>query len=316
MANNFSTVANPIRKFFLNGVKITAFILLFVLVTGCERKELGKASIQIKGSDTEVNLVQRLAEVFMEKTPDVSIAVTGGGSGTGIAALINKQTDIANSSRSMKEAEIKQAQNKGVEPVAIVFALDGLALITHESLPVDSLTIDEVAKIFKGEILNWKELRAPDLQISLYGRQSNSGTFVYFRDEVLKGDYSKYMKMMNGTAQIVEAIKQDRAGIGYVGIGYVVDSKGNVMNGIKVIKIAKNVNSPAVTPLDPENVKTGLYPISRPLFQYTNGVPAGEILKFIKFELGEKGQKIVSSGGYYPVTADYIESNRKLGILD
>jgi len=96
----------------------------------------------------------------------------------------------------------------------------------------------------------------------------------------------------------------------------VVDSKGNVMNGIKVIKIAKNVNSPAVTPLDPENVKTGLYPISRPLFQYTNGVPAGEILKFIKFELGEKGQKIVSSGGYYPVTADYIESNRKLGILD
>ncbi len=316
MANNFNTVVNPIRKFFSNGVKITAFILLLVLVTGCERKEPGKAAIQIKGSDTEVNLVQRLAEVFMEKTPDVSIAVTGGGSGTGIAALINKQTDIANSSRAMKDVEIKQAKDKGVDPVAIVFALDGLALITHQSLSVDSLTLDEVAKIFKGEISDWKELGAPDLQISLYGRQSNSGTFVYFRDEVLKGDYSKYMKMMNGTAQIVEAIKQDRAGIGYVGIGYVVDSKGKVMNGIKVIKIAKNVNLPAVTPLDPENVKTGLYPISRPLFQYTNGIPTGEILEFIKFELGEKGQKIVSSGGYYPVTTNYIESNRKLGILD
>ncbi len=297
-------------------VKITAFILLCIMVLSCVKKEAGKDSIQVKGSDTEVNLVQRLAEVFMEENPDIPIAVTGGGSGTGIAALINNQTDIANSSRAMKDAEIKQAQNKGVEPVAIVFALDGLALITHESLPVDSLSIDEVAKIFKGGILNWKEVEGTDLQISLYGRQSNSGTFVFFRDEVLKGDYSKNMKMMNGTAQIVEAVKQDRAGIGYVGIGYVVDKEGKVVSGINVLEIAKDSHSTAVTPLDPENVKTRLYPISRPLFQYNKGIPKGKMLEFIKFELSDKGQKVVSSEGYYPVPPEYIETNRKLGVLD
>lgn len=297
-------------------VKITFFILVLVVLLDCERKEKTTNAIQIKGSDTEVNLVQRLAEVFMEKNPEVAIAVTGGGSGTGIAALINKQTDIANSSRAMKDEEIKQAKDKGVNPVATVFALDGLALIIHQSLSVDSLTIDEIARIFKGEISNWKDLGGSDLHISLYGRQSNSGTYVFFRDKILKGDYSQKMRMMNGTAQIVEAVKQDRAGIGYVGIGYVVDKKGEVIKGIKVLKIAKDVNLPAVTPLDPENVKTGHYPISRPLYQYTNGIPDGEILKFIQFELSDDGQDIVSLEGYYPVTSEHIEANRRLGIIN
>lgn len=308
-------VVNPVRNISSNGVKMIVFILLFVTVIGCVKKEANTNSIQIKGSDTEVNLVQRLAEVFMEKNPEVSIAVTGGGSGTGIAALINKQTDIANSSRAMKDIEIRQAKDKGVDPIATVFALDGLALITHQSLLLESLTIDEVAGVFKGGISNWRKLNGPDLQISLYGRQSNSGTYVFFRDKILKGEYSQKMRMMNGTAQIVEAVKQDRAGIGYVGIGYVVDSKGKVMNGLKVLKIAKNVNSPAVTPLDPENVKTGRYPLSRPLYQYTNGIPDGGILKFIQFELNDKGQDIVSLEGYYPVTPEYIETNRRLGII-
>lgn len=301
---------------FLSFVKTTVIVLLLTMLAGCAKKEADEASIQIKGSDTEVNLVQRLAEAFMKNNSQVSIAVTGGGSGVGIAALINRQTDIANSSRAMKDEEIRQAKDKGVNPVAIVFALDGLALITHQSLSVDSLTIDEVGGIFKGEISNWKDLGGPDLHISLYGRQSNSGTYVFFRDEVLKGDYSQKMKMMNGTAQIIEAVKQDKAGIGYVGIGYVVDSKGKVINGIKILKIAKDVNLPAVTPLDPENVKTGRYPISRPLYQYTNRVPTGKILKFIQFELSNEGQDIVSLEGYYPVTPEYIEANKRLGIIN
>jgi phosphate transport system substrate-binding protein len=287
---------------------------LLILLSGCKRKGTEANSIQIKGSDTEVNLVQRLSEEFMKIHPEISIAVTGGGSGTGIAALINRQTDIANSSRAMKDSEIKQAEENGVMPVAVVFALDGLALIVNKSLSVESLTLNMAGKIFRGEIKNWKDVSGPDLKITLYGRQSNSGTFVFFREHVLKGDYSKDMRMMNGNAQIVEAIKQDRAGVGYVGIGYVVDREGNVVSGIKVLKIAKSKDLPAVTPLKTENVTTGLYPISRPLYQYVSGKPKGMILKFLQFELSEQGQKIVSDEGYYPITTEYREQNKKLGI--
>jgi phosphate transport system substrate-binding protein len=287
-----------------------------VALTACERKEKVTDMIQIKGSDTEVNLVQRLAEDFMKKNPEVSLAITGGGSGTGIAALINNQTDIANSSRVMKDSEISQAREKGVNPAAVVFALDGLALITHQSLSLESLTIDEIAKLFKGQISNWKDLGGPELAVSLYGRQSNSGTYIFFRDNILKGDYAQSMKMMNGTAQIVEAVKQDEAGIGYSGIGYVVDSEGRVTEGIKVLNISKTEQSPAISPLNPVNVKTGLYPLSRPLYQYTNGIPSGVIKRFIQFELSPEGQEIVSFEGYYPVTPEYREHNKKLGIIE
>lgn len=274
-----------------------------------------KTSIQVKGSDTEVNLVQRLAEVFMKRNPDVSIAVTGGGSGTGIAALINKQTDITNSSRAMKEEEIEQAKANGVEPVAIIFAVDGLALIAHETLPINALTIDELGKIFRGEIVNWKEVGGPDMEISLYGRTSASGTYVFFRDNVLKGDYSPKMNAMVGTSHIVEAVKKDKSGIGYVGVGYVKDEQGKVIHGIKVLKLAKDKNSPAVSPLEIENVKSGLYPLSRPLYQYTNGKPKGKLLEFIRFELSEEGQELILKEGFFPVTREYMERNRELGII-
>jgi len=296
-------------------IKATVLILLLIIMfTGCVRREDSDAFIQIKGSDTEVNLVQRLAEALMKKNPDIYIAVTGGGSGTGIAALINKQTDIANSSRAMKYEEIDMAKERGVNPVAIVFALDGLALIVHESLPVDSLSIDEVGQIYKGEITNWNEVGGPDLEISMYGRQSNSGTYIYFRDNIIKGDYSPKVRRMNGTAQIVEAVRNDKAGIGYVGIGYIINDQGNILSGINSLKIAKDENSPAVSPLEPENVKSGLYPIVRPLYQYTDGLPEGNLLDFIIFELSDEGQRLVISEGYYPVTSEYMKMNENLGI--
>ena len=296
-------------------IKVTVLIvLLIIMFTGCVRREDSDAFIQIKGSDTEVNLVQRLAEALMKKNPDIYIAVTGGGSGTGIAALVNKQTDIANSSRAMKDEEIDMAKERDVNPVAIVFALDGLALIVHESLPIDSLSIDEVGQIYKGKITNWNEVGGPDLEISMYGRQSNSGTYIYFRDNVIKGDYYPKVRRMNGTAQIVEAVRNDKAGIGYVGIGYIIDDQGNILPGINSLKIAKDENSPAVSPLEPENVKSGLYPIVRPLYQYTDGLPEGNLLDFIIFELSDEGQRLVISEGYYPVTPEYMKMNENLGI--
>lgn len=289
---------------------------LTILGCGTGEDRDGRTRIQINGSDTEVNLVQSLAEEYMKKNPTVRISVTGGGSGTGIAAIINGQTDIANSSRAMRDSEIEQARQRGVVPIGIVFAMDGLAIVTHESNPIESLTMEQVGKIYRGEITNWQEVGGPDLSITLYGRQSNSGTYIYFREHVVKSDYSPRMRNMNGTAQIVEAIRNDVSGIGYVGIGYVADAAGNVISRLHVVNIAADENSPAVSPLDMENVLSGLYPISRPLYQYTNGIPTGEILSFIQWELSEEGQRVVAQSGYYPVSEKYMQHNRELGIIE
>lgn len=297
---------------------VASVLILSIFLIGCGSGEdrSDRKNIQIRGSDTEVNLVQGLAEAFMSSNPDIRIAVTGGGSGTGIAAIINGQTDIANSSRAMRDSEIEQAQQRGVEPFPIVFAMDGLAVVTHESNPIESLTIDELSEIYKGKITTWKEVGGPDMNITLYGRQSNSGTYVYFRDNVVKDDYSAAMRNMNGTAQIVEAIRNDGAGIGYVGIGYIADHEGNVISRINVVNVASDRNTPAVSPLDPENILSGTYPISRPLYQYTNGLPEGDVLAFIQWELSEEGQQVVERSGYYRVSNNYMDQNRELGIIE
>ena len=204
------------KKFgLLMGWIAAAFMVLAFSVTAAKAQGM----IQVKGSDSEVNLVQRLAEVFMQKNPGVNISVTGGGSGTGIAALINKQTDIANSSRELNVKEEEAAKKAGVTPFRVAFATDAVSVILHPENQVSKLTLEQLGKIFKGEIENWKQVGGPDLKISLYGRQSNSGTYVFFREFVLKGDYSQRMKSMNGNAQIVEGVQRDKAGVGYVAVG-------------------------------------------------------------------------------------------------
>jgi len=270
--------------------------------------------IQVKGSDSEVNLVQRLAEVFMQKNPGVNISVTGGGSGTGIAALINKQTDIANSSRELNVKEEEAAKKAGVTPFRVAFATDAVSVILHPENPVSKLTLEQLGKIFKGEIENWKQVGGPDLKISLYGRQSNSGTYVFFREFVLKGDYSQRMKSMNGNAQIVEGVQRDKAGVGYVAVGYVVTERGEVKAGIKILNVAKDEKSEAFSPAKMENVMTGKYPISRPLNQYLNGKPTGKLLEFMKFQVSPEGQEIVKKQGFFPVQANWAEFNRKQGL--
>jgi phosphate transport system substrate-binding protein len=292
-------------------------IFAWMMVVGtffAGQEALAQNMIQVKGSDSEVNLVQRLAEVFMQKKPGVNIAVTGGGSGTGIAALINKQTDIANSSRTIEAKEEEAAEKAGVHPFRIVIATDAISIITHPSNQVSKLTLEQLGKIFKGEITNWKEVGGKDAKISLYGRQSNSGTFVFFREFVLKGDYSPNMKAMNGNAQIVETVKRDAEGIGYVAVGYVVNESGEVIAGIKIIDVAKDGKSAAYTPAKMENVMSLKYPITRPLNHYTNGKPAGEVLDFLRFEISDEGQKIVRKEGFFPVQKDWMEFNRKQGL--
>ena len=265
--------------------------------------------LQIKGSDTLINLVQRLAEVYMEENPGKYIAVTGGGSGTGIAALINEKCDIANASRLMKDKEISMAQERSVTPKRVVIALDGLSVITNPDNPVEKLTKDQIGSIFRGEIKNWKEVGGSDKSITLYGRQSNSGTFVFFQDFVLKGDYSQKMKRMNGNAQIVEAIRKDSSGIGYVGVGYLKDAKD-----LSVIKVASQPGGEYASPLNAADVKSGKYPLVRPLNQYVDGRPTAAVAEFLKFELGSRGQEIVLEEGFFPIPAEYEEFNSALGM--
>jgi phosphate transport system substrate-binding protein len=272
-----------------------------------------KKMIQIKGSDTLVNLVQMLAEEYMAKNPQTPIAVLGGGSGTGISAIINGTCDIADHSREWKESEINQAWEKGVRPRFFAIAVDGLSIIVNASNPLDKLTMDQVGAIYRGEIKNWKAVGGPDQAISLYGRQSNSGTYVFLQEHVLKNkNYSPDMKEMNGNAQIVESVTQDQAGIGYVGVGYVIDSEtGKVRSGIKVLNISKNGQSPAYSPLDKANIDSGNYPVARALYQTTNGKPSGAVADFIRFETGPEGQKIVEREGFFTIGAPLQENNEK-----
>ncbi len=265
--------------------------------------------IQIKGSDTEVNLVQRLAENFMKKNPAYSLAVTGGGSGVGIAAIINKTTDLANASRPMKPNEIANAKANGVDPIGVVFAVDGLSVIINGKNTAKSLTVDQIGQIYRGDLTNWKQVGGPDLPITLYGRQPNSGTFVFFREAVVRGDYANKMNQMNGNAQILEAVKKDAGGIGYVGIGYATGGTGKVVPGIHVLEVAKDSRSKAFSPLKLENIIKGEYPISRPLYQYFDSHNRAKVEAFIKYELSPEGVAIIHKDGFYPLTDQWKKYN-------
>ena len=283
------------------------WILLFSLtLIFVSRPGYGQEMLTIKGSDTMVNLVQRMVEVYLEHNPDIFISVTGGGSGTGLAALTNRKCDIVNSSRSIKKEEIDRARENGVEPVGVIIALDGFSIIVHGNNPLARLTVPQIAQIFRGEIKNWKELGGKDRPIVLYGRQSNSGTYIFFRDEILKADYAQSMMQLNGNAQIVEAVKRDVSGIGYVGVGYLKDTEA-----VKIISVAVTPDADYFSPLDSSAVRSGQYPLSRPLFQYVHGVPSDQIKSFFVFELGENGQQLVEEEGYIAISATEKALNKE-----
>ncbi|MDI6698441.1 MAG: phosphate ABC transporter substrate-binding protein [Candidatus Saccharicenans sp.] len=281
--------------------------LLFTATASAQRK-----MIQVKGSDTMVNLVQILAEEYMAKKPGAAIAVLGGGSGTGITAIINGTCDLANHSREWKTKELDLAFEKGVRPRIFAIAVDALSIIVNENNSVDSLTMAQVGSIFRGEIKNWKVVGGPDQKISLYGRQSNSGTYSFLQEHVLNNkNYSQDVKEMNGNAQIIEAVSQDLAGVGYVGVGYLYDEKGEIRRGIKVLQIKKDENSPAYSPLDKEAVYSAKYAISRPLYQSTSGKPSAAVADFIRFELSPEGQAIVEKEGFFKIGQELMDQNDK-----
>ena len=291
------------------GYLVILLVVVGLIFVGCKKKtdELQKTVITVKGSDTMVNLSQKWAEEYMKLHPEVSIQVTGGGSGTGVASLLNKTTEIANSSRELKPAELETAKTKGVTPFTYQVALDGIAVIVHPKSKIDSLTVKQVSDIFAGKIKNWKQLGGADMPITLYGRENSSGTYEFFKDHVLgkvdgkQVDYSPSTQVLQGTAALGEAVARDVKGIGYGGVGYFAER-----NDVKILHIKKDENSPAISPSENNKVNydaiwSGDYSISRYLYCFTNGEATGKLKEFMDFIVSQEGQNVVRTMEYIPL---------------
>ncbi len=283
-----------------------ALLLTGLALAGCGGSAAPAAAkqsraIQNKGSDTLVNLALAWAEHYRTIKPEVAIAVTGGGTGTGLAALINGTVDIANASRKMKDDEIGQARANGIEPQEFTVAVDALAVLVHPSNPVDRLTIDQLADIFTGRITNWKDVGGNDAPIILLSRETNSGTHVYFLEQVVrkgskenKDIFAPQTLLMPSSVGITSELSRNPNAIGYDGLGYVTEHE-------KVLAIAKNGNSAYVRP----NAQTGgdgSYPIARELYMYTAGQPDQTISDYLTWIKGPEGQAIVTRLGFVPLS--------------
>ncbi len=258
-------------------------------------------NITVKGSDTLVILAQKWAETYMGKHPETKIQVTGGGSGTGFAALLNNATDIADASRPIKPAERASCiKSFGKNPREYKVALDGLSVYVNEANPINELAIDQLEQIFTGKARNWKELGGPDAPITVYSRENSSGTYEFFKEHILKGqDFVASAQTMPGTAALLQAVSKDKNGIGYGGAAY--------GHGAKALKIKKTLDSPAIEPTE-ENVVSGKYPIWRYLYNYLNPEKdKGEIAAYLNWIRNEEGQKIVKEVGYYPLPENLRE---------
>lgn len=258
--------------------------------------------IDIRGSDTMVNLGQQWAEAFMAQRPDVQIAVTGGGSGTGIAQLINNNTDLAQASRPMKPEEFEQARQHGVEVYEFIVGQDGVVIAVHQDNPIEKLTVTQLKDIFTGKISDWSELGwAEGGPISIHSRDSSSGTHAFVVETVMDGeDWAPGTRFASGSAAINEALRTDIAGIGYFGVGYV--------EGTKAVSISVDGEN-YYSALDEEHVNNGLYPLARPLFFYTNGAPSGVLLDYLEWVLGEEGQTLLEEIGFFRVNQLQVEQN-------
>jgi phosphate transport system substrate-binding protein len=285
---------------------IVLFLLASFILTSCSRNSSSNTSsdssalyIENKGSDTIVNLALAWAERYQSENPDVRISVTGGGSGTGIASLINGTVDIANASRQIKQEEIDDAKANGIDPVEIIIARDAIAVIVNAENPVNQLTLQQISDIYSGKITNWKDVGGDDRPIVKLSRETNSGTHVYFLETVLRmGNsddetlFSMDTLLLPSSEGIIAEVRQNPNAIGYDGLGYVPED-------LKMIAIAKETDTYVLPSIPTVNDKS--YPIARDLYMYTNGEPTGVIKEYIEWILSEEAQAIVAELGFVPV---------------
>ena len=270
-----------------------SFLLAF---GGCKQSEKPQASrpLSIKGSDTMVILTQRLAEEYMKRNAGRVVQVNGGGSGTGIAALINGTVDLAQASRPMKDDERAAAEkSRGAKIVETPAALDSLAVFVHQSNAVKELSLPQLADIYTGKVRNWKDVGGKDAPIILYGRENSSGTYDYFKEHVLnKADFASAVQTLQGTAAIVNAVSRDANGIGYGGIAY--------DKGVRALALKKDAQSPAIAPSE-ASVADGTYPLSRKLFFYSFANSPERVTQFVQWTLTPEAQALVKAVGYFPL---------------
>jgi len=260
---------------------------------------LNAGNITVKGSDTLVILAQKWAEVYMGKNPGTKIQVTGGGTGTGFAALQNQQTDLCNASRPIRAKEIETCIKAfGKRPREYKVALDGLSVYVHESNPVAELSLEQIEGIFAGKIKNWKEVGGADAPIILYSRENSSGTYEFFKEHVLKGkDFAANAQTMPGTAAVLQSVAKEKNGIGYGGAAYGA--------GAKHLKVKKNATAEAIEPSE-ATVLDGSYPIWRYLYVYVNpAVDKGEVAAYLNWIRSDDGQKVVKDIGYFPIQPQF-----------
>jgi phosphate transport system substrate-binding protein len=267
---------------------------------GQSGREQSLETIENKGSDTMVNLALAWAERYQENHPEIEIAVTGGGSGTGIAALINNSVDIANASRAIKEEEIADAKKEGVNPVEFIVARDAIGIIVHPDNPVSQLTLLQLSDIYSGKIENWKELGGEDRPIVRLSRESNSGTHVYFLEQVVRlGEkdnktlFSEDTLLLPSSEGIISEVRQNPNAIGYDGLGYIPED-------LKIIAVAKKPGDPYVLP-SIATVNDKSYPIARDLYMYTPNQPSGSVKDYIDWILAKEAQAIVAEQGFVPI---------------
>jgi phosphate transport system substrate-binding protein len=257
-----------------------------------------QGTIQIKGSDTLVNAAQKVSEEFMKTCPDIFVSITGGGTGVGVASLINKSCEIASASREMKPKEIEQAQKQGVFPKEFTVAYDGVALIVNKNNPIDKLSIQDLHNIFTGKSTNWKEFGGKDIAIVTLSREVSSGTYSYFKEEVVQlGDkksiteFSPGTLLLSSSQAIVEEAANNEAAIGYMGMGYLSDRTKTISVAEKNEFYLPNENT----------VRSKQYPLSRGLYFYTDGEPKGKVKLFMDFALSPAGQQQFSETGFVPL---------------
>ncbi|MEN6520557.1 MAG: PstS family phosphate ABC transporter substrate-binding protein [Armatimonadota bacterium] len=283
-----------------NFLLFVMIVVTALIVAGCGRRS-SKAgnSIQVKGSNTMLQLGQAWAEAY-NAISSTKVSVSGEGSGVGISALINGTTDIAEASREMEPAEIKDAKAKGIDPIRTTVAWDGLAIIVNPSNPVRKLTIEQLRSIFLGEVKNWREVGGPNEEIVVTTRDTSSGTHQYFKEKVLrrgnskgKEEFPRSALTITSSQTAVQTVEQDKGAIAYVGLGYVTPKVADVA-------IAKSNERPYIKPTI-ETVMNRSYPISRALYFYTNGQPTGKVKAFVDFVLSDKGQQIVEKIDFVPI---------------
>jgi phosphate transport system substrate-binding protein len=286
----------PSRFFRRMPTRLVLYVLIFGAASGMAFlvPPVSAGTVSVKGSDTMVVLGQRWAEEFMKSHPNIVIQVQGGGSGTGIAALVNGTIEICQASRAMKDVERAQVSAKaGTPPLEYSVARDGLSVYVNSANKLSELTMAQLKDIFSGKTTNWKEVGGADQKIALYSRENNSGTYVFFKEHVLENaDYSPRAQTLPGTAAVVNAVVKDRKAIGFGGGAYA--------KGLKVLKIKKDVAGPAIAPSE-ATVKDGTYALSRPLFLYTRSSVSPDAKTFIDWVLSPPGQSVVTKVGYFPI---------------